>query len=143
MERKELDEARIQGQAKIWWYTFSFVYSMALKSVAELHRADIIHFHDVVITLSQIASCISNGLTSRDITTFARILRFLVRRKVFTVHHSSNDGDFVYDLTHLSRLLLHDTKQTLAPMALMENHPSLMAHWHCFSYCIKEGGPAF
>ncbi|MBA0738880.1 hypothetical protein Gogos_012194 [Gossypium gossypioides] len=99
----------------------------SLKSVVELRIADIKHFHGVVITLSQIASCISDGLTSRDITTLARIMKFLVHRKVFTVHHSSNDGDPLYDLTHSSRWLLHDTKQTLAPMVLMESHPSLMA----------------
>lgn len=79
MERKELDEARMQGQTEIWWYMFSFVDSMALKSVVELRIADIKHFHGVVITLSQIASCISDDLASRDITTLARIMKFLVR----------------------------------------------------------------
>ncbi|KAG4159557.1 hypothetical protein ERO13_D02G181350v2 [Gossypium hirsutum] len=116
MERKELDEARMQGQTEIWWYMFSFVDSMALKSVVELRIADIKHFHGVVITLSQIASCISDDLASRDITTLARIMKFLVHP--------------LYDLTHSSRWLLHDTKQTLAPM-------------HYFSHCIKECGPAF
>ncbi|PPD88672.1 hypothetical protein GOBAR_DD14386 [Gossypium barbadense] len=77
MERKELDEARMQGQTEIWWYMFSFVDSMALKSVVELRIADIKHFHGVVITLSQIASCISDDLASRDITTLARIMKFL------------------------------------------------------------------
>ncbi|MBA0586416.1 hypothetical protein Gorai_017159 [Gossypium raimondii] len=79
MERKELDEARMQGQTEIWWYMFSFVDSMALKSVVELRIADIKHFHGVVITLSQIASCISDDLASRDITTLARIMKFLVQ----------------------------------------------------------------
>ncbi|XWS39482.1 hypothetical protein CRYUN_Cryun18bG0058500 [Craigia yunnanensis] len=28
-------------------------------------------------------------------------------------------------------------------MILMENHPWIMAHWHCFSQCVKEGGIVF
>ncbi|GMY09545.1 xanthohumol 4-O-methyltransferase-like isoform X7 [Fagus crenata] len=32
---------------------------------------------------------------------------------------------------------------SLAPMLLMEDHPWLMAPWHCFSQCVKEGGIAF
>ncbi|MBA0700660.1 hypothetical protein Goari_005566, partial [Gossypium aridum] len=89
---------------------------MALKSAVELRIADIIHSHGVAITLSQIASCINGSLTSPDITTLARIMRLLVRRKIFTVHHPSDGGDPLYDLTHSSRWLLHDSEQTLAPM---------------------------
>ncbi|XP_017631823.1 xanthohumol 4-O-methyltransferase-like isoform X1 [Gossypium arboreum] len=139
----ELDEARLQGQAEIWRYMFSFADSMALKSAVELRIADIIHSHGVAITLSQIASCINGCLTSPDITTLARIMRLLVRRKIFTVHHPLDGGDPLYDLTHSSRWLLHDSEQTLAPMVLMENHPWLIAPWHCFSQCVKEGGIAF
>ncbi|KAG4159558.1 hypothetical protein ERO13_D02G181400v2 [Gossypium hirsutum] len=142
-ETIELDEARLQGQAEIWRYMFSFADSMALKSAVELRIADIIHSHGVAITLSKIASCINGSLTSPDTTTLARIMRLLVRRKIFTVHHPSDGGDPLYDLTHSSRWLLHDSEQTLAPMVLMENHPWLIAPWHCFSQCVKERGIAF
>ncbi|PPR97920.1 hypothetical protein GOBAR_AA22748 [Gossypium barbadense] len=135
----ELDEARLQGQAEIWRYMFSFADSMALKSAVELRIADIIHSHGVAITLSQIASCINGSLTSPDITTLARIMRLLVRRKIFTVHHPLDGGDPLYDLTHSSRWLLHDSEQTLAPMVLMENHPWLIAPWHCFSHLFNDG----
>ncbi|GMJ13048.1 N-acetylserotonin O-methyltransferase [Hibiscus trionum] len=141
----ELDEATLQGQAEIWRFMLSFADSMALKSAVELRIADIIHSQGGAITLSKIASCINggSGTSSPDITTLARIMRLLVRRKIFTVHHPSDGGDPVYHLTHSSRWLLHDSEQTLAPMILMENHPLLMAPWHCFSQCVKEGGIAF
>ncbi|KAE8654846.1 O-methyltransferase [Hibiscus syriacus] len=70
-------------------------------------------------------------------------MRLLVRRKIFTIHHPSDCGDPVYDLTHSSRWLLHDSEQTLAPMILIENHPLLLAPWHCLSQCVQEGGVAF
>ncbi|MBA0700547.1 hypothetical protein Goari_020430 [Gossypium aridum] len=89
---------------------------MALKSAVELRIADIIYSNGGTATLSQIASCINDSLTSPDITTLARIMRLLVRRKIFTIHPSSNSGDPLYDLTHSSRWLLHDSEQTLAPM---------------------------
>ncbi|KAA3482745.1 RS-norcoclaurine 6-O-methyltransferase [Gossypium australe] len=143
MERIELDEARLQGQAEIWRYMFSFADSMALKSTVELRIADIIYSYGGAATLSQIASCINDGLTSLDITTLSHIMRLLVRKKIFTIHPPSDGGDPLYDLTHLLRWLLHNSEQTLAPMVLMENHPWQMAPWHYFSQCVKEGGVAF
>ncbi|KAB2042341.1 hypothetical protein ES319_D02G208900v1 [Gossypium barbadense] len=95
---------------------------MALKSAVELRIPDIIHSHGGAATLSQIASCINDSLTSPDITTRARIMRLLVHRKIFTIHPPSDGGDPLYYLTHSSRWLVHDSEQTLAPMVLMENH---------------------
>ncbi|XP_022761190.1 desmethylxanthohumol 6'-O-methyltransferase-like [Durio zibethinus] len=141
MESKEA-EAMLQSQATIWQFMYSFADSMALKSVVELRIADIIHSHDGPVTLAQIASRI-DGATSPDITCLARIMRLLVRRKLFTVHHPSDGGEPLYGLTHSSRWLLHDSELSLAPMILMENHPWQMAPWHYFSQCVREGGTAF
>nr|KJB31691.1 hypothetical protein B456_005G203200 [Gossypium raimondii] len=66
---------------------------MALKSAEELRIADIIHPNGGAATLSQIASCINDSLTSLDITTRARIMRLLVRRKIFTIRPPSDGGD--------------------------------------------------
>uniref|UniRef100_A0A2N9EWF4 O-methyltransferase C-terminal domain-containing protein n=1 Tax=Fagus sylvatica TaxID=28930 RepID=A0A2N9EWF4_FAGSY len=74
----------------------------------------------------------------------ADIIDMHVRRKIFTAHHpSEGGGDTLYGLTHSSRWLLHDSKMSLAPLLLMEDHPWLMARWHCLSQCVKEGGIAF
>ncbi|MFQ6623526.1 hypothetical protein Gotur_003385 [Gossypium turneri] len=143
MEIIELDEAMLQGQVEIWRFLYSFTDFMGLTSAVELRIADIIHSNGGAATLSQIPSCISDGLTSPDITALARIMRLLVRRKIFTIHPPSDGGDPLYNLTHSSRWLLHDSEQTLAPLVLLENHPWQMAPWHYFSQCVKEGGVAF
>ncbi|PQQ05085.1 (R S)-reticuline 7-O-methyltransferase-like [Prunus yedoensis var. nudiflora] len=135
MEETEA-EAMLRGQADIWKYMFGFADSMALKCAVELRIADIIHSHaptDHMITLSQIASHLV--APSPDITCLKRIMRLLVRRNIFAVHHPSQGGEPVYGLTYSSRWLLHDSEMSLAPMLVMENHPSLMAPWHYFSQC--------
>ncbi|KAJ9686614.1 hypothetical protein PVL29_015472 [Vitis rotundifolia] len=142
----EADEAELmlQGQANIWRHMFAFADSMALKCAVELRIADIIHSHARPITLSQIATCIDSP--SPDITCLARIMRFLVRAKIFTAAPpppQSDGGETLYGLTPSSKWLLHDAELSLAPMVFMENHPSLMAPWHCFGTCVKEGGIAF
>ncbi|KAJ9686617.1 hypothetical protein PVL29_015475 [Vitis rotundifolia] len=141
----EVDEAELmlQGQANIWRRMFAFADSMTLKCAVELRIADIIHSHARPITLSQIATCIDSP--SPDIACLARIMRFLVRAKIFTAAPppQSDGGETLYGLTPSSKWLLHDAELSLAPMVLMENHPSLMAPWHCFGTCVKEGGIAF
>ncbi|KAK5838346.1 hypothetical protein PVK06_007075 [Gossypium arboreum] len=56
---------------------------------------------------------------------------------------NGDSGDLLYDLTHSSRWLLHDSEQTMAPIVLLSNHPLQMTPWHYFSQCVKEGGIAF
>ncbi|KAM1373118.1 hypothetical protein ACFX2I_023855 [Malus domestica] len=149
MEMQEATEveASLRGQADIWKYMFGFADSMALKCAVELRIADIIHSHSPnacasnskpMITLSQLASCIAPSL---EITCLTRIMRVLVRRNIFTVHHPSDGGEPLYGLTHSSRWLLHDAELSLAPMLMMENHPCLMVPWHYFTQGIKGGGP--
>ncbi|KAK2991353.1 hypothetical protein RJ640_001210 [Escallonia rubra] len=134
-------EAMLTGQAEIWRYMFNFADSMALKCAVELRIADIIHSHGCPITLSQIASGINSP--SPDINCLARIIRLLVRKKIFSASPQSDGGQTLYGLTHSSRWLLHDAELSLAPMLLMESHPWLLAPWHCLSDCVKEGGIAF
>ncbi|CAK9151352.1 unnamed protein product [Ilex paraguariensis] len=133
--------AMLQGQAEIWQYMFNFADSMALKAAVELRIADIIHSHGSPITLSKIASGIASS--SPDTTCLARIMRLLVRKKIFTANSQSNGGEPLYGLTPSSKWLLHDTDLSLAPMLLIENHPWAVAPWHCLSSCVKEGGIAF
>lgn len=142
MESKEADQASLEGQATIWQFIFSFADSMALKSAVELRIADIIHSHNKPITLPQIASCIHGTRNSPDIPCLARIMRLLVRRKLFTSHHPSDGsgGEPLFGLTHSSKWLLRDSEFSLAPLILMQNHPWLMAPWHYFSQCVREGG---
>ncbi|XP_028807911.1 desmethylxanthohumol 6'-O-methyltransferase-like [Neltuma alba] len=116
---------------------------MALKSSAvELRIADIIHSHGRPITLSQLAASLESP-TSPDIPYLFRIMRSLVRKEIFTLHHPSDGGDALYGLTEASKWLLHGSQFSLAPMVIMENHPWQLAPWHYLSACVREGGIAF
>ncbi|XP_059284407.1 (R,S)-reticuline 7-O-methyltransferase-like [Lycium ferocissimum] len=134
------EAAMLQGQAQLSKYISAFPISMAIKCAVELRIADIIHSHGHPITMSPIATNIDSS--SPDISYLSRIMRLLVRQKIFTAATSQGEDTF-YGLNPISRLLLHDTELSLAPMFLFQNNPILMAPWHCFSSCVKEGGIAF
>ncbi|KAG5569354.1 hypothetical protein H5410_059120 [Solanum commersonii] len=132
----------LNAQVEISKYMFAFVDSMAIKCAVELRIADIIHsYNDQKITLSQIATNIDCSSSSHMNYHF-RITRHLVRRKIFTAS-TSQDGDTLYGLIPISRWLLHDSELSVAPMFLFLTNPILMATWHYFSNCIKEGGIPF
>ncbi|KAG2712385.1 hypothetical protein I3760_04G123000 [Carya illinoinensis] len=120
------------GQAAIWQLLFAFADSMALKCAVELRIADIIHSHDIPVTLNQIASEIDSP-TSPDIPYLARIMRSLVHKKIFTETHLPDGCDTLYGSTETSRWLLHDAELSLVPMVIMENNPWQLAPWHCLS----------
>ena len=141
------NEASLKGQSEIWNYIFGFADSMALRCAVELKIPDIINSHGGPISLPQIAADIPDA-SSPDIPCLARIMRLLVRRNIFAAHRPSDGGETLYGLTHSSRWLLRDTSEgrdrlSLAPMVLMQTHPWLMAPWHCFGQCVKQGGIAF
>ena len=145
MDAKEA-EAELQGQADIWKYMLSFADSMAVKCAVELRIADIINLHGGPMTLSQIVARIPNtdDALSLNISYLTRIMRLLVRRKIFSAHQTSEgDEETLYGLTHSSKWLLHDSKMSLAPMVLLEAHPWLVGPWHTLSQCVKDGGLAF
>ncbi|KAF3444151.1 hypothetical protein FNV43_RR13841 [Rhamnella rubrinervis] len=143
----EANQSVLRGQAEIWKYMFSFVDSMALRCAVDFRIADIIHSHSGPITLSQIVSSFPSDDYSSppDITSLARIMRLLVRRNIFTAtaHHSNGEDHTLYGLTDSSRWLLHDSELSLGPIVLMQTQSWLMAPWHRFSQCVKEGGIAF
>ena len=139
MDAKEA-EAELQGQADIWKYMLSFADSMAVKCAVELRIADIINLHGGPMTLSQIVARIPNtdDALSLNISYLTRIMRLLVRRKIFSAHQTSEgDEETLYGLTHSSKWLLHDSKMSLAPMVLLEAHPWLVGPWHTLSHVSK------
>lgn len=141
---EELDE--MLGQVEIWHYMTSFTDSVALKVAVELRIADIIDHHGQPMTLQQIIDNIEDAPTPEPTFLF-RILRVLVRRKIFSAHQATDsDDDILYGLTRASKWLLRDTKMTLSPMLLLENHPIHINPAHYISQCIREGtknGTAF
>ncbi|KAJ0112583.1 hypothetical protein Patl1_02212 [Pistacia atlantica] len=142
MESAEAEQASLRGQAEIWQHMFAFVDSLALKCAIELRIPDIIHSHDAPISLSQIASCIDSS-SKPHISHLQRIMRLLVRKKIFSAHYPSDGGEPQYGLTHSSRWLVNDSDYSLGPLFLVENHRYVVDSWHSLSHCVKEGGIAF
>ncbi|KAF3788250.1 hypothetical protein EJ110_NYTH21410 [Nymphaea thermarum] len=139
------EERLMQGQVEIFRKLFAFADSMALKCAVEFGIADIIHRNGRPMTLHQIAAELPAN--SPDIGCLFRIIRLLVRKHMF-VQHDPPTGDGIhlqpeFGLTPASRWLVKDGELSLAPMVLMENHPSALAPWHCFSRCVQKGGTAF
>ncbi|XP_042486940.1 (R,S)-reticuline 7-O-methyltransferase-like [Macadamia integrifolia] len=125
---------------------FSFAESMALKCAVESRIADIINSHGHPITLQEIAASIDSP--SLDVDCLARVMRLLVRKRIFTSSQPIADDikETVYGLTNSSKWLLRDSSSSapsLAAMVLAEDHPWLMAPWHCLTKCVQEGGVAF
>ncbi|XP_052207974.1 xanthohumol 4-O-methyltransferase-like [Diospyros lotus] len=145
MEKEAIDsEAMVllDAQAEIWQQMLSFADAMALKSAVELRIADIIHSSGCPISLSQIVAGID--APSSDIVSLGRIMRFLVRKKIFIATPPSDDGgETLYGLTHASKFLLHDAELSMAPFVLYSSDPRALAPWQCFSRCVREGGIAF
>ncbi|KAE9599855.1 hypothetical protein Lal_00045933 [Lupinus albus] len=138
------EEESLLGQAEIWRYMTSFTDSVALKSAVELRIADIIDRFGQPISLSKIVENIEDAPTP-DIELLYRIMRVLIRRKIFSAVQSEN-GETLYGLTRASKWILRDTKMTLAPMLLLENHPLHLSPTHYVSEIIREGtenGTAF
>ncbi|KAJ4729850.1 putative O-methyltransferase [Melia azedarach] len=134
-------EASLKGQAEIWLHMFAFVDSLALKCAIELRIPDIIHSHGRPITLSQISSCIDSS--SPEISYLERLMRFLVRKKIFTEHHPSDGGQPLYGLTHSSKWLVTDSEGSgLGSVFLVENYSYVVNSWHFLSQAVKKGGIA-
>ncbi|KAK3404647.1 hypothetical protein EUGRSUZ_K00955 [Eucalyptus grandis] len=149
MESLYETEAPLRGQAHIWKLMYAYADSMALKCAVELRVPDIIHsYGGGPVTLAQIASRIPSP--SPGTAYLARIMRFLVRKNIFSANRCQPDGgheshETLYSLTTSSRWLLQGpgSELSLAPLVLMENHPWVMSPWHYFGDCIKTGGIAF
>ncbi|KAL4293012.1 (R,S)-reticuline 7-O-methyltransferase isoform X1 [Arachis ipaensis] len=138
------EEESLLGQAEIWKYMTCFTDSFALKCAVELRIADIIDRYGKPLSLSKIIDNIEDA-PSPDASLLLRIMRVLVRKKIFSAAKSDN-GEILYGLTRASKWILQDTKMTLAPMLLLENHPLHLNPAHFISDIIREGtdkGTAF
>ncbi|XP_038713005.1 desmethylxanthohumol 6'-O-methyltransferase-like [Tripterygium wilfordii] len=134
-------ETLLEGQAQVWQLMFGFVDSMALKCAVELRIADIINSHGGPISLSQIASGIDSP--HPDLAYLLRVMRYLVRKQVFSAHEPEDNEETLYGLTDTSKWLLSESDLCLNPMVILQNNPFHLAPWHCLGQCVKEGGFAF
>ena len=138
------DAELLQGQAEVYKHLFAYADSLVLRSAVELRIADIIHSHGQAMSLSQIASKIASS--SLNIMCLERVMRMLVRKKIFTAHcneQPSGETLTLYGLTTTSKWLLHDQELSLAPTFLTFTDHSITKPWYEISSSIKEGGIPF
>ncbi|RZC48175.1 hypothetical protein C5167_041125 [Papaver somniferum] len=127
MDIHEEDE-RLKGQVEIWEHMFAFVDSMALKCAVELGIPDIINSYGCPITTSEIINNLpatTSSSSSADIDYLTRIMRLLVRKRIFSSQIDQETDQIYYYPTPSSKWLLRDSKFSLAPFVLAKLDPWL------------------
>ncbi|ESW35834.1 hypothetical protein PHAVU_001G268700 [Phaseolus vulgaris] len=130
---EEEEEEEAEASVEIWKYIFGFVEMAVVKCAIELGIAEAIEKHGRPMTLSEISSAIGC-----DPSLLKRIMRFLVRRKIFK---PVTNG---YSQTPLSRRFIREGKQSMAALLLLESSPVMLAPWHSLSARVMANGrPSF
>lgn len=129
---EEEEEARVDLQ--ILNYVFGFVEIAAIKCAIELKIADVLENHKSPMTLFELSSAIGCG---SDPSFLHRIIRFLVRRRIFGKEPTSY-GCMGYVQTPLSRRLMASGENSMAAVFLAGNNPIILAPWHLLSARVLE-----
>ncbi|XP_011622314.1 (R,S)-reticuline 7-O-methyltransferase [Amborella trichopoda] len=133
-------QAQAQAQAEAWRLSLAFADSLAVKSAIELGIPDLLQESDTPLSLPEIAMSLPS--TSPDTTTLSRIMRFLVRKHVFTSQEIEDETR--YGPTRTSGWLTKQVhRPSLAPFLLLETGVVSLKPWHYLSRCVLEGGEAF
>ncbi|KAJ4737267.1 O-methyltransferase [Rhynchospora pubera] len=114
--------ALLDAQAELWNHIFSFLKSMCLKCAVELGIPDAIQCHGDTISSSELITALSIQPSKADY--LRRMMRALVHSGFFSVDRVN--GEEVYGLTPLSRLLITDGNQSLSPFVKAMLHPILV-----------------
>ncbi|KAI3889085.1 hypothetical protein MKW92_051090 [Papaver armeniacum] len=141
----EEEKERLKGQVEIWEHMFAFVDSMALKCAVELGIPDIISSHGRPVTTSEIINNLpaTTSSSSPNADYLTRVMRLLVRKRIFSSHIDQETNQIYYDLTPSSKWLLIDSKFSLVPFVLAQLDPWLQKPWQYMGECVKEGGLPF
>ncbi|XP_038705250.1 xanthohumol 4-O-methyltransferase-like [Tripterygium wilfordii] len=132
----EGEEELLIAQAEVWKLIHGYIDSATIKCAFELGIADLIHKNGGTISLSQLASGIVDP-SHVDSAYLARLMRYLVRKQVFSQHEKIGE-ETLYGLTPKSRWLVTDSDTTLTPMVVLQNPSPLHAPPNG---SVKEGGP--
>ncbi|KAM7270229.1 hypothetical protein ACFE04_029443 [Oxalis oulophora] len=139
---EEYDSDAIQAQAPIFKCVAGIAHRMALKCAIDLRLVDILHSHENPITIYELASSI-NSSTPPNVSSLKRVMRLLVRDKIFSAHEPSGGGETLYGATKTSSWLLTDSETSLSIIISLTSEPTLLNPWCNMSRCVKEGGTGF
>lgn len=140
-KEQEEEEEEAQAQIDIWKYIFGFVEQAVVKCAIELGIAEAIEAHGKPMTLSELSSTLRC-----DPSYLNRIMRFLVRRKIFkTTTSTTNHGcDLSYVQSPLSRRLLRNGEHSMTALLMLESSHVMLAPWHGLSdRVLVDGNPSF
>ncbi|KAL8240610.1 hypothetical protein R6Q59_013965 [Mikania micrantha] len=93
--------------------------------------------HNGPTTLLQIAQRI--GSPSLNVGGLSRLMRFLVHKQVFDETHQPGHEETFFALNECSKLLVKDSKNTLAPIAMSFTEPLMFAPFYNLNEAIEEG----
>lgn len=104
----------LQAQSELYHHSFALVKSMALRAATDLRIPDAIHRRGGAATLSDLAA--ETGIHLTKHSHLRRLMRMLTISGIFSVQDC--DGDAVYNLTRVSRLLVGggEGSRHLSPM---------------------------
>ncbi|KAI3859767.1 hypothetical protein MKW92_023258 [Papaver armeniacum] len=120
------EEERLKGQVEIWEHMYAFVDSMALKCAVELGIPDIINSHGRPATISEIINNLpATTSSSSGVDYLTRVMRLLVRKRIFSSQINQKTNQISYDLTPSSKWLLRDSRFSLSPFILAQLDPWL------------------
>lgn len=122
-------EDLLQAQIELYHHCFAFVKSMALRAATDLHIPDAIHRRGGAATLSDLAA--STGIHPTKLSHLRRLMRVLTISGIFAAQ--DRDGETVYKLTRVSRLLLvggGESSRCLSPMVgVIVNPVAVTSHF--------------
>ncbi|MCL7040022.1 hypothetical protein MKW94_011947 [Papaver nudicaule] len=140
----DTEEERLEGQVEIWEHMLAFFDSMALKCAVELGIPDIINSHDRPVTISEVINNLPTTTSSPDtIDYLTRIMRLLVRKRIFASQVDKESNETYYGLTPSSKWLLKESRFNLSPFVLLNLDPWLLKPWQYMAECVKDGGLPF
>ncbi|MCL7041057.1 hypothetical protein MKW94_025779 [Papaver nudicaule] len=140
----DTEEESLKGQVEIWEHMSAYVDSMALKCAVELGIPDIINSHGRPVTIPEIISSLPTTTSSPDMIDYlTRIMRLLVRKRIFASKFDQESNKTHYDLTPSSKWLLKESRSNLSPFVLFVLDPWLLKPFHTMAKCVKEGGLPF
>ncbi|GKD12808.1 desmethylxanthohumol 6'-O-methyltransferase-like protein [Tanacetum coccineum] len=127
-----------EGLAKILQLLYGCMDGVAIRCALELNIADIINNHDGPISLSQIAREIDSP--SLNIDGLSRLMIFMVHRQMFDLVHQPDSIEPLYSLNMCYIWLVHNSKTTIAPLAMMVTDSPLFSPLFNLNKSIAEGG---
>ncbi|KAI3920706.1 hypothetical protein MKW92_021067 [Papaver armeniacum] len=128
----EDQEQEMQYQAHVWNMIYGSVDSSVLKCTVELGLFDAIHNSSKPMTLSSLSSA-SPSLSQLKTENLYRLLRYLSHMNLIAI-----EGNEIFSLTDMSKLLLDNQERSLKPFATCIADPFATKVWHEYrDYCLS------